>query len=36
MYLCAGKDLPPDDTDKDWKWEIQTDEGWVPYWDWQV
>jgi hypothetical protein len=38
MYLCAGEDLPPSsgDTDKSWQWEIQTNEGWVPYWDSQV
>jgi hypothetical protein len=38
MYLCAGEDLPPSsgDTDADYQWEIQTDEGWVPYWDSQV
>jgi hypothetical protein len=34
IYLRAGDDLPPSgDADKGWQWEIQTDEGWVPYWD---
>jgi hypothetical protein len=38
IYLCAGEDLPPssDNADEGWQWEIQTDEGWVPYWDSQV
>jgi hypothetical protein len=37
IYLCAGEDLPPSsDSDEGWQWEIQTDEGWVPYWDSQV
>jgi hypothetical protein len=38
IYLCAGEDLPPSsgDADEGWQWEIQTDEGWVPYWDSQV
>jgi hypothetical protein len=33
--MCADEDLPPssDDVDEGWQWEIQTDEGWVPYWD---
>jgi hypothetical protein len=36
--LCAGEDLPPSsgDANKGCQWEIQTDEGWVPYWDSQV
>jgi hypothetical protein len=35
IYLCAGEDLPPSfgDADEGWQWEIQTDEGWVSYWD---
>jgi hypothetical protein len=35
FYLCAGEDLPPSssDTDRGCQWEIQTEEGWVPYWD---
>jgi hypothetical protein len=38
IYLCAGEDLPPSsgDADKGCQWKIQTDEGWVPYWDSQV
>jgi hypothetical protein len=36
--LCAGEDLPPPfgDTDEGCQWEMQIDEGWVPYWDSQV
>jgi hypothetical protein len=34
IYLCAGEDLPPfGDADEGWQWEIQTDEGWISYWD---
>jgi hypothetical protein len=35
IYLCTGEDLPPSsgDADEGWQWEIQTDEGWVPYWN---
>jgi hypothetical protein len=38
IYLCVGDDLPPspDDADEGWQWEIQTDEGWISYWDSQV
>jgi hypothetical protein len=38
IYLCAGEDLPSSfgDADKGCQWEIQNDEGWVPYWDSQV
>jgi hypothetical protein len=38
IYLCAGEDLSPSfgDTDEGCQWEIQIDEGWVPYWDSQV
>jgi hypothetical protein len=37
MYLCAGEDLPPfGDVDEGCQSKIQTDEGWVPYWDSQV
>jgi hypothetical protein len=38
IYLCAGEDFLPSfsDADEDWQWEIQTDEGWVPYWDSQA
>jgi hypothetical protein len=33
IYLCASEDLPPSsgDTDEGCQWEMQTDEGWVPY-----
>jgi hypothetical protein len=35
IYLCAGEYLPPssDDVNEGCLWEIQTDEGWVSYWD---
>jgi hypothetical protein len=35
IYLCAGEDLlsSSGDADEGCQWEIQTDEGWVPYWD---
>jgi hypothetical protein len=34
IYLYAGEDLPPSgDANEGWQWEIQTDEGWVSYWD---
>jgi hypothetical protein len=37
MYLCGDEDLPPSgDADEGCQWEIQIDEGWVPYWDSQV
>jgi hypothetical protein len=38
IYLCAGEDLHPSsgDADEGWQWEIETDEGWVSYWDSQV
>jgi hypothetical protein len=37
IYLCASEDLPPSgDTDEGVQWEIQIEEGWVPYWDSQV
>jgi hypothetical protein len=38
VLLCAGEDLPLSfgDADEGYQWEIQTDEGWVPYWDSQV
>jgi hypothetical protein len=30
--LCVGKDLPPSgDADEDYRWKVQTDEGWVSY-----
>jgi hypothetical protein len=33
--LCVGEDLPPPsgDTDECCQSEVQTDEGWIPYWD---
>jgi hypothetical protein len=37
--LCVGEDLPPpssDAADEGCQWEVQTDEGWMPYWDSQV
>jgi hypothetical protein len=38
IYLCVDDDLPSSsgDADESWQWEIQTDEGWVSYWDPQV
>jgi hypothetical protein len=38
IYLCASEDLPPSsgDADEGYQQEIQTDVGWVPYWDSQV
>jgi hypothetical protein len=34
IYFYAGEDLPPSgDANEGWQWEIQTDEGWVSYWD---
>jgi hypothetical protein len=34
VYLfCAGEDLPPSgDADEGCQWNVQTDEGCVPYW----
>jgi hypothetical protein len=33
IYLCADEVLPPSsgDADEGCQWEIQTEEGWVPY-----
>jgi hypothetical protein len=33
--LCAGEDVPPSfsDADEGYQWEVQTDEGWILYWD---
>jgi hypothetical protein len=33
--LCVGADLLPlsSDADEDCQWEVQTEEGWTPYWD---
>jgi hypothetical protein len=34
ICMCAGEDVPPSgDADEDCQWEVQTNEGWVPYWD---
>jgi hypothetical protein len=35
IYLCVGEDLSSSsgDADEGWQWEIQTDVGWVSYWD---
>ena len=37
-FLCAGEYLPPSsgDADEGCQWEVQTDEGWIPYWDSQA
>jgi hypothetical protein len=36
--LCASEDLPPPfgEADEGCQWEVQTDEGWVTYYDSQV
>jgi hypothetical protein len=33
--LCVGEDLLPlfGDADEGCQWEVQTDVGWMPYWD---
>jgi hypothetical protein len=33
LLLCAGEDAHPPfgDADEGCQWEVQTDEGWVPY-----
>jgi hypothetical protein len=32
--FCVGEDLPPfSDANESCQWEVQTDEGWVAYWD---
>jgi hypothetical protein len=33
-FLCAGEELLPlsNDADEGCQWEVQTDEGWTPYW----
>jgi hypothetical protein len=38
IYLCACEDLSPSsgDADEGCQWEVQTNEGWDPYWDSQV
>jgi hypothetical protein len=32
---CVGEDVHPSfsDVDEGYQWEVQTDDGWVPYWD---
>jgi hypothetical protein len=37
-FLCAGEELLPltDNVDEGCQWEVQTDEGWTPYWDHQA
>jgi hypothetical protein len=32
VFLCAGEELLPL-SGKCYQWEVQTDEGWTPYWD---
>jgi hypothetical protein len=35
--MYAGEDLPPSgDADEGCQWEVQTDEGWIFYWDLQA
>jgi hypothetical protein len=35
--LCVCEDLPLfNDADEGCQWEVQTNEGWVPYWDLQA
>jgi hypothetical protein len=33
-FLCPGEDLPPPsaDANEGCQWEVQTEDGWVPYW----
>jgi hypothetical protein len=35
FFLCAGEELLPlsGDVDEGCQWEVQTNEGWTPYWD---
>jgi hypothetical protein len=35
ICMCASEDvlLSSCDADEGYQWEVQTDEGWVPYWD---
>jgi hypothetical protein len=37
-FLCAGEELLPlsGNADKGCQWEVETDEGWTPYWDSQA
>jgi hypothetical protein len=34
-FLCAGEELLPlaSNANEGCQWEVQTDEGWTPYWD---
>jgi hypothetical protein len=33
--LCVGDDFPPPsgDVDEGYQWEVQSNAGWIPYWD---
>jgi hypothetical protein len=35
VFPVAGEEVLPlsDDVDEGCQWEVQTDEGWTPYWD---
>jgi hypothetical protein len=35
VFLCVGEELLPlsGDADEGCQWEVQTVEGWAPYWD---
>jgi hypothetical protein len=35
FFLCASEELLPlsGDVDEGCQWEVQTNEGWTPYWD---
>jgi hypothetical protein len=35
VFLCAGEELLPlsGDANEGYQWEVQTNEGWTPYWD---
>jgi hypothetical protein len=36
--LCTSEDIPPSsgDVDEGYQWEVQINEGWVPYWESQA
>jgi hypothetical protein len=38
VFLCADEELLPlsGDADEGCQWDVQTDEGWAPYWDSQA
>jgi hypothetical protein len=38
VFLCTGEEPLPlsGDADEGCRWEVQTDEGWTPYWDLQT